>query len=92
MKIKLQLLIFYWAGNDFLPTCDPLLKWRDHSLVESGKPIYIFVLFLIVVVCLFVLFGNIVLLKIKLLLLIFYCAYSSVWGTMGCLYLGFHWK
>ena len=60
--------------------------------MESGKPIYIFVLFVIVVVCLFVLFGNIVFLKIKLQLLIFYCAYSSVWGTMGSLYLGFHWK
>ena len=46
--------------------------------MESGKPIYIFVLFVIVVVCLFVLFGNIVFLKIKLqlthfLLCIFQC-------------------
>ena len=35
-----------------LPTCGPLPKGRDHSHVESGKHIYMSVLF--VVFCLFV--------------------------------------
>ena len=35
-----------------LPTCGPRPKGRDHSHVESGKNIYMSVLFIVVAVCL----------------------------------------
>ena len=34
-----------------LPTCGPLPKGRDHSHVESGRHIYMYVFVLFVVVC-----------------------------------------
>ena len=39
-----------------LPTCGSLPKGRDHSHVESGKHIYMSVLFIVVAVCLLLLF------------------------------------
>ena len=41
------------------PSWDPLPKWRNHSHVESGKPIYILVLFIVVAICVLLLFDAI---------------------------------
>ena len=40
-------------------TLDPLPKWRNHSHVESGKLIYILVLFIVVAICVLLLFDSI---------------------------------
>ena len=37
-------------GPFYLPTCSPLPNGRDHSHVESGKHIYMSVLFIVVAV------------------------------------------
>ena len=60
-----------------LPTCGPLPKGRDHSHVESGKHIYMSVLFIVVAVCLLLLF-------VVFFVIILYISFLELHVHVGC--------